>query len=75
VIHSIRVSDIPKFVIGLAIAMFLFRGLIALWKSTGGMPAWLFYSLFVGIVVVSFVATHLIWKVACNAWRKNKVRR
>ena len=74
-IYSIRISDIPKFVIGLAIAVFLIHGLIALWKFTGGMPGWVVYSLLFGIVIVSYVAAHFIWKVICNAWRKNKVRR
>ena len=74
-LYAIRVADIPKFIIGFVIAVVLLCGLISLWKSTGGMPDWVVYSLLAGIIVVSFVAGHLIWKVACNAWKKNKVRR
>ena len=67
-ILSIRVADIPKFVIGLAISLLLLAGLIELWKITGGMPEWVVLSLFWGIVVFSFVAGHFIWKWICN-WR------
>lgn len=74
-IYSIRVSDIPKFIIAIILWVPLFAGLIALWKSTGGMPDWVVYSLFVGIVVFSVVTAHFIWKVACNAWKRNRVRR
>ena len=52
-IYSIRISDIPKVIIAFVIAIVLFAGLIALWKATGGMPDWVVYSLFVGIVVFS----------------------
>jgi hypothetical protein len=72
-IYSIRVADIPKFIIAIIIWVLLFAGLISLWKSTGGMQEWVVYSLFVGILVVSYVAAHFIWKAACNAWRKNRV--
>ena len=74
-IYSIRVADIPKFIIGFAIAVALLGGLISLWKATGGMPEWVVYPLLAGIVVVSSVASHIIWKVACNAWRQNRVKR
>jgi hypothetical protein len=74
-LYAIRVADIPKFIIGLIIAVLLLGGLIALWKTTGGMPDWVVYSLLAGIVVVSSLAGHFIWKVACNAWKENKVRR
>jgi hypothetical protein len=73
-LYAIRVADIPKFIIGFIISAAGIGGLISLWKFTGGMPDWVFYSLFVGLVVVSFVAAHFIWKAACNAWKKNKVR-
>ena len=73
-IYSIRIADIPKFIIGFVIAVALLGGLIALWKSTGGMPDWVVYSLFAGIIIVSFVSAHFIWKIVCNAWKKNKVR-
>jgi ABC-type uncharacterized transport system permease subunit len=71
-IYSVRISDIPKVVIGFAIAVALLGGLISLWKATGGMPQWVVYSLLAGIVVVSSVASHFIWKVACNAWKTSK---
>ena len=74
-IYSIRISDIPKFIIGFVIAIALLNGLIALWKATGGMPEWVVYSLLAGIVVGSSVAGHFIWKAVCNAWRKNRVGR
>jgi ABC-type uncharacterized transport system permease subunit len=74
-IYSIRISDIPKFIIGFVIAIALLGGLIALWKATGGMPEWVVYSLLAGIVVVSSVASHFIWKVACNAWKQNRASR
>jgi ABC-type uncharacterized transport system permease subunit len=74
-IYSIRVADIPKFIIGFVIAIALLYGLIALWKATGGMPEWVVYSLLAGIVVGSSVAGHFIWKAVCNAWRKNRVGR
>lgn len=70
-IYSICISDIPKFIMGFIIGVALLGGLITLWKSTGGMPDGVVYSLSVGIVVVSSVAAHFIWKVACSAWRKN----
>jgi len=62
VIYSIRVADIPKFIIGLAIGLPLLAGLIGLWKLTGGMPEWVVLSLLWGIVVFSSVAGHFIWK-------------
>ena len=71
-IYSVRISDIPKVVIGFAIAVALLGGLISLWKATGGMPQWVVYSLLAGIVVVSSVASHFIWKVACYAWKTSK---
>ena len=71
-IYSVRISDIPKVVIGFAIAVALLRGLISLWKATGGMPQWVVYSLLAGIVVVSSVASHFIWKVACDAWKTSR---
>jgi ABC-type uncharacterized transport system permease subunit len=74
-IYSIRVADIPKFIIGFVIAIALLYGLIALWKATGGMPEWVVYSLLAGIVVGSSVAGHFIWKAVCNSWRNNRVRR
>jgi hypothetical protein len=74
-IYSIRVADIPKFFIGFAIAIALLGGLITLWKSYGGMPDWVVYSLLTGIIIVSFVTAHFIWKAACGAWKKNQVRR
>jgi hypothetical protein len=74
-IYSIRVADIPKFIIGFVIAVALLGGLISLWKSTGGMPDWVVYSLLAGIIVVSSVAGHLIWKAAFIAWKRNRVRR
>jgi hypothetical protein len=74
-IYSIRIADIPKFIIGLVIAIALLMGLIALWKPTGGMPAWVVYALLAGIIIVSFVAGHLIWKAAFNAWRKARGKR
>ena len=74
-IYSIRVSDIPKFIIGFAIAIALLGGLIALWKCTGGMPDWVVYSLLASIIVVSYGAGHFIWKAACEAWKKRNGRR
>ena len=74
-IYSIRISDIPKVIIAFVIAIVLLGGLIALWKATGGMPEWAVYSLLAGIVVVSSVASHFIWKVACNAWKQNRASR
>jgi len=71
-IYSIRISDIPKVIIAFDIAIVLLGGLIALWKATGGMPEWVVYSLLAGIVVVSSVASHFIWKVACNSWKTSK---
>jgi len=71
-IYSVRISDIPKVVIGFAIAVALLGGLISLWKATGGMPQWVVYSLLAGIVVVSSVASHFILKVACSAWKTSK---
>lgn len=71
-IYSIRVADVPKFIIGFVIAVALLGGLISLWKFTGGMPDWVVYSLFVGIVVISSVAAHFIWKAVRDAWRKKK---
>lgn len=61
-IYSIRVADVPKFVIGMIIAVALLGGLIELWKVTGGMPDWLVYSMLFGIIVVSFTLAHCIWK-------------
>jgi hypothetical protein len=74
-IYSIRISDIPQLIISSVISVVLLSGLIAFLKSTGGMPYWVVCSLIVGIVIVSLVAAHFIWKVVCNAWRENKVRR
>jgi len=74
-LYAIRVADIPKFIIGFLIAVVLLGGLIALWKSTGGMPDWLVYSLLAGIIVISSVAGHFIWKIACNTLKRSKVRR
>ena len=71
-IYSVRISDIPKVIIAFVIAIVLLGGLIALWKATGGMPEWAVYSLLAGIVVVSSVASHFIWKVACNSWKTSK---
>lgn len=73
-LYAIRVTDIPKFIIGFGIAVALLGGLISLCKSTGGMPDWVVYSLLTGIIVVSTVAGHFIWKAACNAWKKNRGR-
>ena len=70
-LYSIRVADIPKFLIALAIGLPLLGGLISLWKSTGGMPDWVLYLLLAGIIVFSSAAGHFIWKVALNAWRKS----
>jgi ABC-type uncharacterized transport system permease subunit len=70
-LYAIRVADIPKFIIGFVIAVALLSGLISLWKSTGGMPDWVVYSLLAGIIVVSFVAGHFIWKAMRDAWKKN----
>jgi len=75
VIYSIRIADIPKFIIGFIISAAGIGGLISLWKFTGGMPVWFFYSLFVGLMVASFVAAHFIWKAACNAWKRKKGKR
>jgi ABC-type uncharacterized transport system permease subunit len=75
VIFALRVSDIPNFIIGFVIAACLLGGLIALWKFTGGMPDWILYSFLVGIVIVSFVGAHFLWKVACDTWKKKRVRR
>ena len=61
-IYSIRITDIPKFIIGIAIGLLLLAGLIELWKLTGGMPEWVVLSLFWGIVIFSSVAGHFIWK-------------
>jgi ABC-type uncharacterized transport system permease subunit len=74
-LYAIRVVDIPKFIIGFVIAVALLSGLISLWKATGGMPEWAAYSLLAGIVVVSFLAGHFIWKAACNAWKRRRGRR
>jgi hypothetical protein len=74
-LYAIRVADIPKFIIGFVIAVALLGGLISLWKSMGGMPDWVVYSLLAVIVVFSFVAGHFIWKTACNVWKRNRVRR
>lgn len=74
-IYSIRVADVPKLIIAFAIAVVLLGGLISLWKVTGGMPKWVVYSLLAGIVVVSSVASHFIWKVACIAWKQNRASR
>ena len=74
-ICSIRIADIPKFIIGFVIAIALLYGLIALWKFTGGIPDWVFYSLLAGIIVVSSLAGHFIWKTTSNAWKRNRVRR
>lgn len=74
-IYSIRIADIPKFIIGFVIGVSLLGGLISLWKFTGGMPDWVVYSLLAGIIVVSSLAGHFIWKAACNAWKKNRVGR
>ena len=74
-LYAIRVADIPKFIIGFFVAVVLLSGLIALWKSTGGMPDWVVYSLLAGIIVVSSVAGHFIWKAACASWKRNTTRR
>jgi hypothetical protein len=74
-LYAIRVADIPKFIIGFVIAVVLLGGLISLWKSSGGMPDWVVYSLLAGIVVGSSVAGHFIWKAACIAWKRSRVRR
>ncbi len=60
-IYSIRVSDIPKFLIALAIGAFLLKGLIALWRSTGGMADWIVYLLLFGIIILSLTLGHYIW--------------
>lgn len=73
-LYAIRIADIPKFTIGFLIAVALISGLISLWKATGGMPDWVVYSFLAGIILVSSVAGHFIWKAACIAWRKNRVR-
>ena len=67
-LYAIRVADIPKFIIGFFVAVVLLSGLIALWKSTGGMPDWVVYSLLAGIFVVSSMAGHYVWKAECDAW-------
>ena len=67
-IYAIRIADIPKFILGFVIAVVLLRGLISLWKSTGGMPDWVVYLLLAGIIVVSSVAGHFIWKFVRTAW-------
>lgn len=74
-LYAIRVADIPKFIIGFVIAIVLLGGLISLWKSTRGMPDWVVYSLLAGIIIVSSVAGHFIWKTVCNAWKRSRVRR
>ena len=74
-LYAIRVADIPKFIIGFVIGVALLGGMISLWKFTGGMPDWVVYSLLAGIIVVSSVAGHFIWKMACLAWKKKGVRR
>jgi hypothetical protein len=74
-LYAIRVADIPKFVIGFFIAVILLGGLISLWKSTGGMPDWAVYSLLAGIIVVSSVAGHFIWKFVRNAWGTTRSKR
>jgi hypothetical protein len=74
-LYAIRVADIPKFIIGFVIAVVLLGGLISLWKSAGGMPDWVVYSLLAGIIIVSFVAGHSIWKAAYSAWKRNRGRR
>jgi hypothetical protein len=74
-IYAIRVADIPKFIIGFLIAIFLLGGLISLWKATGGMPDWVVYSLLAAIVVVSSMAGHFVWKAASDTWKKNRGRR
>lgn len=61
----------PKFIV----AVILLGGLISLWKSTGGMPDWVVYSLLAGVLVVSAVAGHYVWKAACATWKRNRVRR
>ena len=35
-LYAIRVADIPKFIIAVAIGGILLEGLIELWKATGG---------------------------------------
>jgi len=69
-LYAVRVADIPKLIIGFVIAVALLGGLISLWKSTGGMSDWVLYSLLAGIIVVSSVAGHLIWKAVFNAWKR-----
>jgi hypothetical protein len=66
-LYAIRIADIPKFIIGSVIGLFLLAGLIELWKDTGGMPEWVVLSLFWVIVIFSFVAGHFIWK-----WIRNR---
>jgi hypothetical protein len=74
-LYAIRVVDIPKFIIGFFIAVALLGGLISLWKATGGMPEWVVYSLLAGIVVFSSAVGHFVWKIACEKWKKGRVRR
>jgi glycerol uptake facilitator-like aquaporin len=68
-IYSIRVSDIPKFLIAVVIGAFLLKGLIALWKSTGGMADWIVYLLLFGIIILSPILGHYIW-----AWVRVMIR-
>jgi hypothetical protein len=70
----VRVSDIPKFIIGFPIAVLLLRGLFSLRRLTGAMPEWVGFSLLLGIAIVSVVCGHYLWKVVCNEWKKRLKR-
>jgi hypothetical protein len=69
-LYAIRIADIPNVIIAFIIGGFLLSGLISLWKSNKGMPDWVVYSLFVGIVLFSSVAGHFICKAASLAWKE-----
>jgi hypothetical protein len=67
-IGVVYISDIPKIVIGIAIALPLLRGWFWLIERYPGMPASVEVFVILGIAPVSLVAGHYIWKLVQALW-------
>ncbi len=65
-IYRIRVSDVPIFIISMAIGLPFLAGFIELVKQgtidIRGVPNWLLGTLFFGVIGMSLLAATFIWK-------------